>query len=331
MRVRRLVPALSIVAITAAMVAFAPLIPGWVRYVVQIALATGLVSLGVVTMLRAGLLSFGQGLFYLIGGYAVGLLSRYYGVTDGLLQLGAAICASGLCAAALGPFITRYRGIFFAMLTLAMAMIAYGIVVKVAVFGGTDGLNVRPTTWFGYAPRGAQLQLATFQFTVIVAAIALIAIGALLKSRFGKFVEAIHDNELRLEYLGLSVQRTLFSAYVLAGMLGGCGGALAAIAARHVDPTFAYWTTSGEFVFVAILGGAANVFAPFIASLVLEAIRSIAASWMPEYWQLLLGAMMLILVLFLPRGLSSLFVRRRPRPGSDAQGNRVSGAQGVAA
>lgn len=315
---KRILPTLTTLVIAAAAIVFAPFIPGWVRYVMQIALAIGLVSLGVLMMLRAGLLSFGQGLYYLIGGYAVGVLSRYYGVTDGLLQLGAALLASGVCAAIVGPFITRYRGIFYAMLTLAIAMIAYGISLKVALFGGTDGLNVRPTTWLGYAPRGAQLQLATFQFTIAVTSIAVIGIGRLLKSRFGKFVDAVHENELRLEYLGLSVHRTLFSVYCIAGILGGCGGALAAIAARHVDPSFAYWTTSGEFVFVAILGGAANVFAPFIAALALESIRSLAAAWLPEYWQLLLGAMMLGLVMFLPNGLSSIAIRIRRKDNNTA-------------
>jgi branched-chain amino acid transport system permease protein len=310
--------AVVIVAAAALMIA-APLFPGWMRYVAQIALATGLVSLGVMMLLRAGLLSFGQGLYYLLGGYSVGLLSRYAGITDAFAATGTGIAAGAISAAVLGLFIARYRGIFFAMLTLAVAMIVYGVVLKVSVFGGTDGLNVRPTTWFGYAPRGPQLQLALFQYTVAVTAGLILISRKLLNSRFGKLIEAIHDNELRLEYLGLSVKRMLLAVYITAGALGGAGGALAAMAARHVDPSFTYWTTSGEFVFVAILGGAGSVFAPFIASILLEIIRSFASSWMPDYWQLLLGAMMLALVLLLPRGLWSLTDLARKALGRTAE------------
>ena len=127
-----------------------------------------------------------------------------------------------------------------------------------------------------------------------------------MRSRFGKYIDAVHQNEIRLEYLGLSVRWTIFVIYVLAGALGGAGGALAAMTARHAEPSFAYWTTSGEFVFVAILSGGGSVFAPFIGSLLLEAIRSVAASWFPDYWQLVLGTVMLSIVIFLPNGLWSL-------------------------
>lgn len=121
-----------------------------------------------------------------------------------------------------------------------------------------------------------------------------------LLSRFGKFVDAVRENEIRVEYLGVSVRYIVFVVYVIAGALGGAGGALAALTARHVEPSFAYWTTSGEFVFVAVLGGIGNVFAPIIASLFLEGVRSWAAATLPEYWQLLLGAMMLFIVLLRP-------------------------------
>jgi len=295
-----------VVTVAAGLMVSAPLFPGWVRYVVQIALAIGLVSLGVMILLRAGLLSFGQGLYYMVGGYSVGFLSRHAGITDAFAATATGIVASAAFAALLGLFIVRYRSIFFAMLTLAVAMIVYGVALKVSLFGGTDGLNVRPTTWLGYAPRGSQLQLTQFQFTVLLTAVLILAARKLLNSRFGKLIEAIHDNELRLEYLGLSVRRSLLAIYVVAGALGGAGGALAAMAARHVDPSFTYWTTSGEFVFVAILGGTGSVFAPFFASFLLEIIRSFAAAWLPDYWQLLLGVMMLALVLLLPRGLWSL-------------------------
>jgi branched-chain amino acid transport system permease protein len=161
-------------------------------------------------------------------------------------------------------------------------------------------LNVRSLTWFGHAPRGAELQVAGFRFVVATVAVCTVLVRIFLLSRFGKFVDAVRENEIRVEYLGLSVRHVVFIVYVIAGALGGAGGALAALTARHVEPSFAYWTTSGEFVFVAVLGGIGNVFAPILASLLLEGMRSWAATTLPEYWQLLLGAMMLFIVLLRP-------------------------------
>ena len=101
--------------------------------------------------------------------------------------------------------------------------------------------------------------------------------------------------------------------YVIAGALGGLGGALAALAVGHVDPETAYWTTSGEFVFIAILGGTGNVSAPFLAAAIFEALRTIASQYAPNVWQMTLGLGMLRSSCSCPSGLWSL-VRRREAP-----------------
>lgn len=296
-------PNILLVAIGIAACLAAPAIPDWIRFIVQIALASALVSLGVVLLLRAGLLSFGQGLYYLLGGYSVAVASRYLGMTDAIAGVALGVSIGAIFAALLGGFIARYRGIFFAMLTLALAMIVYGLVLKFRVLGGTDGINVRPATWLGYAPRGADLQMAGFRFVIATMVLCLLLVRIFLLSRLGRFVDAVRENEIRVEYLGRSVRSVVLVVYIIAGALGGAGGALAAMTARHVEPTFAYWTTSGEFVFVAVLGGVGNVFAPVIASLFLETVRSWASSLLPEYWQMLLGVMMLAVVLLRPGGL----------------------------
>ena len=99
--------------------------------------------------------------------------------------------------------------------------------------------------------------------------------------------------------------------YVLSGAWAGLGGVIAALAVGHVDPDMAYWTTSGEFVFVTILAGTGNVAAPFIGAAVFEAIRTIANQYAPNVWQMTLGLAMLAIILFLPHGLWSLFTRRK--------------------
>jgi branched-chain amino acid transport system permease protein len=98
--------------------------------------------------------------------------------------------------------------------------------------------------------------------------------------------------------------------YLIAGALAGCGGALAALAVGHVDPETAYWTTSGEFVFIAILGGTQSIAAPFLAAAIFEALRTVASQYAPNVWQMSLGLGMLAIIMFLPSGLWSLARRR---------------------
>ena len=126
----------------------------------------------------------------------------------------------------------------------------------------------------------------------------------------------IRDNEIRVEFLGVSVTHLIHVKLVIAGVLGGFGGALAAMTIGHVDPDMSYWTTSGGFVFVTILAGSASVAAAFIGSLAFEAVRSIAVDVMPSLWQMTLGSALLLTILFLPEGLGSLMGRLRGRAGA---------------
>jgi branched-chain amino acid transport system permease protein len=150
-----------------------------------------------------------------------------------------------------------------------------------------------------------------------------------LRSRLGKVIEAIEDNEVRLEYLGRSVRDSIHIAYAVAGILAGAGGALAGISARHVDPNFAYWTTAGDFIFIVLVSGQANVLSPFVGSVVLEILKTFASALFPDEWQLALGTIMLAIVLFLPNGLDHVVVmiyrackRRRAAPLPDENAAR---------
>jgi branched-chain amino acid transport system permease protein len=283
-------------------------IPGWIRFISQMAISAALASLGAMVLLRAGLLSFGQGLFYFAGAYTAALSYRYLGLNDAVLLILFSIAISGVVAAMIGFFISNYRGIFFAMLTLALSMLVYGIAVRISLFGGSDGLNIGLISILGFRFRGPELQVAMFLICVWTAVLLAMVAHLFLRSRLGKVIEAIEDNEVRLEYLGTSVRSSIHAAYVLAGALGGAGGVLAALSARHVDPGFAYWTTAGDFVFIVILSGQASVLSPFFGAFALEVLRTFAAANFPDAWQMVLGAIMLLIVLFVPKGLGHLFI-----------------------
>ena len=304
-----LVGALAFLALAAA----APGLPPWLVALATIALANALVVLGLIVLWRAGLVSFGQALYYAIGAYCVALLARFAGITDAFLMLLAGGVAAGVTAFLVGTLLACYREIFFAMLSLALSMILYGALVKTESLGSTDGFNVPPATFLGYAPHGRVLGLWLFWLVLGTCAIAAMAMSAYFRSVAGALAVPVRDNEIRLEFLGLSVNRLIHLKLTIAGALGGFGGALAALAIGHVDPNMAYWTTSGGFVFVTILAGADSVAAAFIGSLGLELVRSFAVEVLPSTWQILLGSVLLITILFLPDGLGSIFLRlRRP-------------------
>ena len=295
----------------AVLIAGAFVLPDWALFLLTIALSKGMVSLGIVTLMRGGLVNFGAGLYFGIGAYVAGLMAHFTGVTDIFLLLVLAILATGLVGALFGPLLSNYRGIFFAMLSLSLSMILYGTLSKMTSLGGTDGLNVAAPTFLSYAPEGRELSTSLYIFTVVVTVVAGAAMRTAYDSQRGLIALAIRSNELRVEYLGASVRNANAQNYVIAAILGGIGGVITALAIGHVDPEYAYWTTSGEFVFVAILAGYLSIPAVFLASIILELVRSFSNLYFPNTWQLVLGVFLLIVILTLPNGLGSLLQRRR--------------------
>ncbi len=285
-------------------------LPSWLTFLLTIAFAKGLVVQGVVIQMRAGLVSFGQGLYYCIGGYTVGVGGQMVGVHDAFALLLLSMAAAAAVAMVLGLLLTRYREIFFAMLTLAFSMILYGILSKSQSLGSTDGFNVRAVTALGWAP-GAGGKMFVYVLTCGCAAVAAVLLHRLSKSSVGHVCEAIRENEVRVEYLGVSPRWMLYATYVLAAATSALGGGLIGMATGHVDPEMAYWTTSGEFIFIALLGGISHVAAPFLAATLFSTVRTYAIQFVPHSWQMILGFVLLGIIIFLPKGLWSLFRRTK--------------------
>ncbi|MGH8741452.1 MAG: branched-chain amino acid ABC transporter permease [Burkholderiales bacterium] len=285
--------------------------PPWALFILTIAFAKGLVALGLMLFLRAGLVSFGQALYYCAGGYAAGALGRYLGVSDIFLMMAAGGMAAGLLGFILGFLLAKYRGIFFGLLSLALSMILYGLLVKNEALGSTDGFNILPSTLFGVRP---DLEWLRYLVALSAAAVALGAAALVhryLATPLGRLAPAIKDNEIRVEYMGASARHAIHVKYVIAAVLAGIGGALAATTVGHIDPDMSYWTTSGEFIFMAILAGTGSVVAPFAGALIFGVIHTTAYDLSPNTWQMFLGTSLLLLIVFLPEGLWSLFRRRK--------------------
>ena len=291
-------------------------IPDWLQSLVVLAFGKGLVVLGLLLLMRSGLVSFGQGLFYCLGAYAAVALARILALPESILTSDAVVmplfggAVAGVVAVILGFLLARYRAIFFAMLSLAFSMILYGLLIKMSVLGSSDGFNVacRTAAGLSIAP-GAKLYVL-YAVSAVMAFAAILALHRYLGSHMGRLAPAIRDNELRVEYMGASVRYVVHVNYVIAAVLAGIGGGLVALSSGHVDPDLAYWTTSGEFVFVALLGGTAHAAAPITASLLFEWVKSAAYQYTPYTWQLVLGIALLLVIMFLPEGLWSVFERR---------------------
>jgi len=288
-------------------------IPKWLTFLITMAAANGLVSLGIVVLMRGGVVAFGQGMMFAIGGYSAALAFNKLGFTDALGLTLAGGVAAALIAAPFAPLLSRYRGIFFAMLTLALSMVTYGLLMKLEMLGGSDGFNTGRPTLFGQALPDARVGYIVYALAVVVSTVAGVLARIYFDSTRGLVTLAVKENELRVEYLGGSVRQAMAINFVLAAFTGGLGGAMAVLALGHIDPNFSYWTTSGEFVFVAILAGSQSIAAVFVASAVLEVVRSFSSSYFPNTWQLALGLFLLFVIRFLPRGIGSLWVKGHTR------------------
>jgi branched-chain amino acid transport system permease protein len=299
--------------ITMAAVAFfvsaavAPLfMPSWATLVALI-LAKSIVVLGIVLLLQAGQVSFGHAMFFATGAYAAAFWGKYVGGGDILLYLLLGAVSSTIFGLIVGSFVVRYREIFFGMLNLAFSMVLWSLLEKMFRYtNGADGIRVARPALLGVAFAPDSFQYVILYVSLLIAIAAFIGVQRYLDSPLGHMLRAIKSNETRLEYLGTSARHVLLVGYVLSAFLGGIGGALVAIIQQIATPEFGFWTKSGEFVFIAILGGGAHAFGAFAGAAVFEAVRFYAAAHLANAWQLILGVVLIVIILFAPSGLIGL-------------------------
>ena len=217
---------------------------------------------------------------------------------------------AGIVAYLAGFLIARYRGIFYGLMSLALSMILYGLLVKSEALGSTDGFNIAPYTLFGVRPGSEAVRTAMLATASVVVLLCALGMQRYLQTPLGRLAPALKDNEIRVEYMGASAQHAIHVMVVIGAVLAGIAGALVGAAVGHIDPEMPYWTMSGEFIFIAVLAGTGNVMAPFLGSLVFSAIHSFAFDFSPNTWQMVLGTALLAVIVFLPRGIWSLFSQR---------------------
>jgi branched-chain amino acid transport system permease protein len=288
---------------------FIPQVPPFQRILLSYGLIAGITALAFNLLLGyTGLLSFGHSAFFGTAAYTAAFLVRYLHLTSMEAYLAAGFLSSLVVAVVFGVVCVRYTRIFFSILALALSQVLWGLAIKLFwITGGTDGIRVpSPTLLFGLIGGGDDKLtfLATTYYYYVLAVFAL-CVGALwliVHSPFGKALQAIRDNEVRAEFVGVPVRTYRLAAFVLSGAFTGVAGALWAPLNGHVTPDVLYWPFSGRIVFMTVLGGFKSFGGPLIGALVFNHLEAYAVGY-ATYWQAVLGVVLVLLVLLMPTGL----------------------------
>ncbi|HEX6691065.1 MAG TPA: branched-chain amino acid ABC transporter permease [Burkholderiales bacterium] len=253
-----------------------------------------------------GLVSFGHAAYLGIGAYAVGILG-FYGVSNGFVHLLVATSASALIALAIGAVSIRTSGIYFIMITLAFTQMLYYLGISLAEFGGDDGMRLKSRSLFG----GLVDLRDPVTFYYVALAILLFcvyAINRIVNSRFGMVLRASKSNDARSRAIGFSPYPYRLAAFVISGAMCGVAGMLYANHTNYITPGLMSWHQSGELMFMVILGGMATSAGPVLGTFAFLVFEEVLKAW-TEHWQVVLGPLLVLCVLFFRRGLAGIFFR----------------------
>jgi branched-chain amino acid transport system permease protein len=287
-------------------------------------LAIGAVSLNLI-MGYGGMVSFGHAAYLGIGGYVIGILAKE-GIGSGFVQWPIALAVSGLFALAVGALSLRTRGVYFIMITLAFAQMVYYVAIGLDRYGGDDGLTIYKRSNFGSAVDLSNKTIFYYVcFALLLATVYIV--WRIVNSRFGLVIQGARSNDRRMRAIGFPTFRYRLTCFVIAGVLCGLSGVLLANHTDFISPAMMQWTRSGDLIVMVVMGGMGSVFGPMIgavALLVLEEmlpnvirvvlsgmVEAQSATRAAEYWQIVLGPLFLLVVLFARGGIDGLLARIR--------------------
>lgn len=295
------------VALVFALLAAVPFVPGVSRYHLLLAfdaLLFGAIAMSLDLLIGyTGLVSFGHAAFYGLGAYATAVLLER-GVLSVWACLAFALVVVGLYALVVSYFATARRGIYFALLTLIFAEVVYTFFRYTQTFGGSDGIQGLPdaSVW-----PGVLIDTPTRKYYLVLAYLlgAWVVCRRVVTSHFGRVLVAIRENEDRARFLGYNVQRYKMGACMISALLTGLGGAIYPIRAAFATPDLMVWTESGEFIISVMIGGLGTLVGPVIGGAFFTLLRDKVSSVVDWYF-LVIGAVLVVIVLFMPRGLLGL-------------------------
>jgi branched-chain amino acid transport system permease protein len=248
----------------------------------------------------AGLVSFGHAAFFGLGAYSTAVLLER-GVLSLWPCLGLAVVVVGAYALVVGYFATTRRGIYFALLTLIFAEVVYTFFRYTQAFGGSDGIQGLP------APQvlpGVAVDTPARIYYLVVAylLLAYVACRVLVRSHFGQVLAAIRENDDRARFLGYNVQRYKMGICLISALLTGLAGALYPGRAAYATPDLLHWSISGEFIIMVMIGGLGTLVGPVIGGAFFILLQEKVSSYV-QWYNIVIGLVLVLIVLFVPRGL----------------------------
>jgi len=256
-----------------------------------------------------GGLSFGQAAYFGIGAYGAGMTLKYLAPSTPLAILVGTL-AGGLAAAILGPLVMRRRGIYFAMITIAIGQLFYFIAVRWDnVTGGEDGLagfERQPIHLGSYA---LPLDQTRFYFLVLLCfTVAVVLMRGLLRSPLGHTWVAIRENRRRMEFLGVRTDLYIWASFAIAGLITALAGTLNALLFNFTSPQDLHWILSGDFVMMIVLGGMRNFWGPLLGTAIFVVAQDYLSS-ITTNWMSFIGLIFIVIVLAFPKGLLGMVER----------------------
>jgi branched-chain amino acid transport system permease protein len=293
------ITALALIPVYSALSGYSFLLSLFTRIVI---LAMAAVTLNLI-MGFGGMVSFGHAAYLGIGGYAVGILAKE-GFNSGFLQWPVAIGASALFAFAIGALSLRTRGVYFIMITLAFAQMVYYVAIGLDRYGGDDGMTIYRRSQFGGL---INLSNRTVFYYLCLALLlgTVYLVYRIVNSRFGLVIQGSRSNDRRMRAIGFPTYRYKLMCFVIAGALCGLAGALLANHTDFISPALMHWTRSGDLLIMSVLGGMGSVFGPVIGAVALLLLEE-TLSGLTEYWQIIIGPLFLLVVLFARGGIAGI-------------------------
>ena len=264
-----------------------------------------------------GLLSFGHSAYFGMGAYTVAFVVHYLHVQSMEVCILAGLLSALVISALFGYVCVRHTRIFFGILTLALSQVIWSLAFKFFwVTGGTDGIRVPRsgiTLLAGlvdFKGSGAYQKFvyAYYYYVLILFVIGVAVMWVIVHSPFGKALQAIRDNEVRAAFVGIRVRRYRWIAFVISGLFTGLAGALWVPLNGLTTPDILYWPFSGEIVFMTVLGGFRTFTGPIIGAMAFNYLKVYAVA-SSQYWQLVLGIVLVVLVMVLPAGIVGTLAR----------------------
>ena len=255
-----------------------------------------------------GLVSFGHAAYFGVAAYTVALMSPKYEAASLWITMPAAVLASSAAAFVVGLFVLRTKGIYFIMVTLAFAQLAFFVFHDTVLGGGSDGIyvNVKPSAEInGWVPFDLSNGSHLYYFVLASLVVVYLFLARVLQSPFGRVLVGIKSNEHRMQSLGYITFRYKLGAFTLAGALGGVAGYLYAVVFGFVTPELLSWHKSGDVLLMVILGGMGNLLGAVAGAFVFLGMQEAFASW-TKHWPLVMGSVIVAAVLFLPGGLAAI-------------------------